>query len=243
MSDTNGEFTDFETVDADVVDAEVVEEPVVEAVEEPVVEVDESPLKAALDGDIPAGAAAAGAAVGAGAQGALDSIKNVVQGGMGTGAASNALDDAAAFIGPKADYYIPAFQKMDSSGSAISWNWSAFFFGVLWMLYRKMYLYALVIWGVTFLLGVLTGGAGFGLSILEAIGIGLFGNWLYKRKVEEELAAAAPLEPAARKAQLAERGGVTWIPVIILGVLTLLGILSACGIGACAALSGLGDSF
>ena len=240
-------FGDFEVVDAEV----VAEEPVVEAAPaaEPVVEaapvteeVAEEPVVAAAPVAAPASDVLndVGAAATAGAASAIDSIKRVATGGVGTGAASTQLDDAATFIGPKADYYIPAFQKMDATGSAISWNWAAFVFGLFWMLYRKMWLYALVIWGALFVIGLIPGiGAaldGF-LGIASWILFGLFGNWLYKRKVEEELAAAAHLEPAARKAQLASRGGITWIPVIVVGALTLIGFLSICGLTACAVFS------
>jgi len=237
--DAGAGFEEFQAAEAEVVDAEVVAEPVVEAapvteavVEEPVVP------------SVPAAAPAAdvlsdvGAAATAGAASAIDSIKNVVSGGVGTGAASNALDDAAAFIGPNADYYIPKFQEMDAKNSIISWNWAAFFGQVFWMLYRKMYLYAVVILIAEFILSSFL----FGIpALVSAVLFGLFGNWLYKRKVEEELAAAAHLEPAARKAQLAERGGITWVPVIIAAALVLIGILVTCAATGCAALASLGD--
>lgn len=36
--------------------------------------------------------------------------------------------------------YVKAFKRLDETGKH-TWNWAAFFFGELWMAYRKMYLY------------------------------------------------------------------------------------------------------
>ena len=48
-------------------------------------------------------------------------------------------EDLSAYVGTKADYYLPRFRRMARGGSSASWNWAAFFFGPLWLLYRKMY--------------------------------------------------------------------------------------------------------
>lgn len=48
-------------------------------------------------------------------------------------------EDLSAFVGTKADYYLPRFRRMARSGDSASWNWAAFFFCPLWLLYRKMY--------------------------------------------------------------------------------------------------------
>jgi hypothetical protein len=40
-------------------------------------------------------------------------------------------------------YYQRAFQHFEKGGK-VRWNWMAFFFNSLWMIYRRMYLYALV---------------------------------------------------------------------------------------------------
>ncbi len=48
-------------------------------------------------------------------------------------------EDLAAFVGAKSEYYLPRFRRIARNGSSASWNWAAFFFGPLWLLYRKMY--------------------------------------------------------------------------------------------------------
>jgi len=199
-------------VDEDVVDAEVVEDVVVD---EPVVE--EPVFETVVVDEVPG--------VGAGA-------------GVGNAASAPSFNDATTFIGKNAEYYIPQFQKMDATNSMISWNWAAALGNIWWMLYRKMYLYALIAWVANMVLNFLLPVAGLGSWIVTCVLFGLFGNWAYKKKVEEEL-AAAPLDPAARQAQLASRGGITWVPVIILGVVTLLGFLSLCALGAVLGLAGV----
>ena len=49
------------------------------------------------------------------------------------------MEDLAAVIGSKADYYLPRFRRMSRSGGNASWNWAAFFLSPLWLFYRKMY--------------------------------------------------------------------------------------------------------
>ena len=43
------------------------------------------------------------------------------------------------FIGPNAAYFIRKWQALDVGGRRNSWNWSALFFSIAWLSYRKMY--------------------------------------------------------------------------------------------------------
>lgn len=53
--------------------------------------------------------------------------------------------DLSAVVGTNTNYYLPRFRKMAKNNSSASWNWAAFFFGPLWLLYRKMYGLGIVI--------------------------------------------------------------------------------------------------
>ncbi len=57
----------------------------------------------------------------------------------------------------RAEYYEKAFDRLEKTGKH-TWNWSAFFGGITWLLYRKMYLYAFVLtimyFGMDVLLGI-----------------------------------------------------------------------------------------
>lgn len=52
----------------------------------------------------------------------------------------------AQFIGDNAEKYVPVFREFDKEGAhnKLSWHWPAFFFGFIWMAYRRMYAWALV---------------------------------------------------------------------------------------------------
>ena len=53
------------------------------------------------------------------------------------------IEYVEAAIGPRnTDYYLRKFERFGSSGGYVSWNWPAFFVPLLWMLYRKMWLWA-----------------------------------------------------------------------------------------------------
>jgi len=244
------EFVEGDVLDAEVVDAEVVdEEVIVEPVEivEPVVEevvVDEPVVEAVAEEvtvDAPTAAAVTADTIADTATSAVNTVTGAAKSLIEKGSISS-FDEAATFIGPNADYYIPRFQQIEASDSPISWNWAAFLFGIFWMLYRKMWLYALIIWGATLLLTLVTGGLGSFAWLLESVAFGVLGNWLYKKHVETELEKAAPLDPAARKAQLATRGGITWLPVIVVAVVSLIAILGICGLMSLAGLGSIADS-
>ncbi len=46
--------------------------------------------------------------------------------------------DYAAVVGPKAEYYIPRFRRIEENNGG-NWNWCAFLLAPYWLLYRKMY--------------------------------------------------------------------------------------------------------
>ncbi len=49
----------------------------------------------------------------------------------------------AAYTQSNAEYFIKVFEKIEN-GSAITWNWWAFFFPGIYLLYRRSYLYGLI---------------------------------------------------------------------------------------------------
>ena len=56
-------------------------------------------------------------------------------------------EDYTTFIGKNADKYLTKFKKFNVSGVdnfSATWHWPAFFVGFWWMLYRKLYLWALL---------------------------------------------------------------------------------------------------
>ncbi|RMD47584.1 MAG: DUF2628 domain-containing protein, partial [Aquificota bacterium] len=82
------------------------------------------------------------------------------------------------FVQKNADYYLQKWKLMAIKTSKISWNWSAFSFGVLWLAYRKMYLYAFFLF-ITSIIASVKPLLNFLSFIVFWIGLGMFGNYIY----------------------------------------------------------------
>jgi hypothetical protein len=54
--------------------------------------------------------------------------------------------DLAAFFGPQAETYLRVYDKMQPDGKnwVMSWSWSGFFAPMVWLFYRKLYLYGVL---------------------------------------------------------------------------------------------------
>jgi len=111
-------------------------------------------------------------------------------------------DDAAAFIGPNAEYYITQFQRIDEKELRKTWSWAGFFGGIWWSMYRKIFLYSL--------------GTEVSPSFVTPFGLAVYANWIYKQRVEDELVATAEFDPVARREHLKRRGGATIRPFILI---------------------------
>lgn len=96
---------------------------------------------------------------------------------------------------------------------AHSWNWAAFFFNVLWLFYRKMYVYGFI--GVISLLiiGEILDATGQNVSIGGlAIGyaLGLMGNNIYLYKMISNIRQQSQRSQSDLEQYLIEFGGVNW---------------------------------
>ncbi len=122
------------------------------------------------------------------------------------------------FVGERADYYIERFKKFEETGGAVSWNWAAFILGVVWMFYRKMHLYGIVIFtaliALGFFIAVLSPGnklLAFGLQLWVWFGFGAFGNYLYYTFVKNKVSQIENSFPdeKTQKIILAKSGGTS----------------------------------
>ncbi len=160
-------------------------------------------------------------------------------------------DALAAYVGPKnADYYAERFARFRSGGSKLSWSWPAFFVAAYWLLYRKMWLNALLYWvGLPVVLGALSVGvalvAGEAASTAFYYGayltitfilVPLFANYLYYRHAQRKVDKIAGMisSPERQSAELTRIGGTSNIVIIVLIVVSimLLGIIAAIAIPA-----------
>lgn len=128
-------------------------------------------------------------------------------------------EEVRVFVGKNSEYYLSTFRKFTVAGTetfAPTWNWSAFCFTFVWMLYRKMYLQS----AITFLIFCVPG-----LNILLHIVVGVVSNYLYCRHVVSKISdAKRTASPQTLFPALHQVGGVhSWaITVgIVVGVILI----------------------
>lgn len=138
-------------------------------------------------------------------------------------------EELKAYVGPRADVYLPRFERFSRHGSVrfdFSWNWPAFFAGAWWYLYRKMYGWALLDVGMSILFGWTVF-----VPLLWAAGRAVTGDFLYYLSADRKIRdarplsfAAAPPGDASHLPRLAREGGVhAWVPwVAVAGILLVV---------------------
>ena len=125
--------------------------------------------------------------------------------------AADAREVRERLIGSKTEYYLPRFEKMETLNSFTDWNWAAFFFGFWWMLYRKMYVFGAVALVVTELLSMLTIP---GLGLLVSLAVGVVGNFLYMKDINNRTDKAMDLQPEEREVYIQKNSGTGWAGVV-----------------------------
>ena len=133
--------------------------------------------------------------------------------------------DRALFVGLKYEsYYQAQFEKITPKIQYAGFNLAAFFLGVVWLFYRKMYSYGFMAIGlivvigiVEIFLGIESSGANIGL----AVAFGMFGNTLYRHHVDQQIAKTRQLGSGSVNTELENRGGTNLIAGSILLVIWL----------------------
>lgn len=184
-------------------------------------------------------------------QGAPASIPTAPEPASEASASDDELLDAA--IGPtNKSYYRPKFDRFAAGQGSVSWNWPSFFVTIFWMLYRRMYAYALLLIFVmpivlvmtAVVFGVIAGDDSVAVStyyllstVIGFIVIPMFANRLYYRHATRKIARAKAIY-SDKEDQLREvyrtggTGGAGIIVAVIFGGIMLIGILAAIAIPA-----------
>ena len=126
-------------------------------------------------------------------------------------------DEITLFIQNNENFYKRKFKKMDETGKSVSWNWAAFFMGIYWMVYRKMYFKA----GAFLLLSMVasyTPYIGSILNLCVLFGIAVYANALYKDHVENSIKKVSILFPEKKEEALEKIGGTNLPMTIGIGV-------------------------
>ncbi|MEL1135500.1 DUF2628 domain-containing protein [Desulfitobacterium sp. THU1] len=121
------------------------------------------------------------------------------------------------YIGKNADYYLRKWSKKTAPGTALSWNMAAFLFSALWVGYRQMYAYLVMLVGALLsadliYIFVLKMEPDVRITILISCLMGAFGNALYYRFVQNKILQlkAQDLEFEEMKRRAATAGGPNW---------------------------------
>ncbi|WP_207496025.1 DUF2628 domain-containing protein [Aridibaculum aurantiacum] len=137
----------------------------------------------------------------------------------------------SAYFKSDSDYYLTRLQQY-REGRKMSFNGYAFFFGVLWFMYRKMYVEAFIILFLIIVEGVieevLLESAGVpgssGVNVISTIVIasilGVIGNSLYMKKAQRVVAKAKEenTDEQSMLQYLQEKGGTSYSFVLLIVV-------------------------
>ena len=131
-------------------------------------------------------------------------------------------------------YYMDKWNRYKDNEKFTSWNWPAFFFTLVWFLYRKMYVYAAILFGFNFICSAVFSALDLeGLANLINLGVmvasALLANQLYIKnnikKINQLKKSIPNISSDTLERTLQSNGGITWVPVIIVSVLYFLFIL------------------
>jgi hypothetical protein len=131
----------------------------------------------------------------------------------------NREENFAAFVEKKSEYYLAKWDVFENSSEKVSWNWAAFFFSAYWMIYRKMYIPAILVFTGTRVFKyiiALGGGKSYRMTtLLVSVAIGLLGNWIYyvyaSRKIGDVADTAGTDDPSVIGRTLRDIGGTSWL--------------------------------
>ena len=131
------------------------------------------------------------------------------------------VDLLAVFVGDNYAFYARKWTVSDRFSGIFSWNWAAFFLGLFWLAYRKMYWHC----GIIIAAGLLFMGTAQVLQIppekmmqwqinaapIFSMLMGLFSNWMYRKHAERTIRqiTATYSDPEQRSLQLAQQGGAS----------------------------------
>ena len=129
------------------------------------------------------------------------------------------VNEVNLFIQRNQKFYEEKFKKMNDTGKSASWNWAAFFLGIYWMIYRKMYFKA----GAFFILSLVASSTPYIGGILNfavLVGIGIYANALYMDHVDGNIEKVKTLFSDNKEVIIKKIGG-TNLP-LALGVYTVV---------------------
>ncbi len=127
------------------------------------------------------------------------------------------------FILKNPEYYDMKFKQMDRTVNKRTWNWSAFLIPVSWLLYRKMYVQALIMFIVRGVLAFIP----FINIILNCaiyIGFGMYANSMYREHINKQFIEIELSGVENREMMIRKKGGTSIVlPIAIVVGAAIIG--------------------
>ena len=135
--------------------------------------------------------------------------------------ADTSLIEAA--IGTNQSYYLEHWRRMEAQNKSYDWNWPACLFNVFWFAFRKMWWPAVALGILWLVASVMMADPSnkamlrLGLVVLIAPSFvtGAFANRWYRTHVDRLVAATAGMDREQARAQLAAKGGVSALGLVV----------------------------
>jgi hypothetical protein len=136
------------------------------------------------------------------------------------------------FIGTNRDYYLSKWNRHKGKEWFVSWNWAGFFFGCLWLLYRKMYVLFFAIYFSIVFFSYFLPISGIGMAMLT----GMYGNAFYRRHTTRKIREIrSSVDPEHQERMIKEEGGTSVLAVF--GGIVLIVVITAIEIAVTSAIN------
>ena len=146
-------------------------------------------------------------------------------------------EELSLFLEKNQSYYLEKFNLIEKTGDKKAWNWCSFLIGGYWMLYRKMYVQAIIYIIANLILGCIPF-IGWALSLALCVGLGIFGNSLYLDHIKKTFTEISYADSNMRSALISKKGGTNLVLPILLAVIpVIIGIIASIFIGVMGSMS------
>lgn len=141
-------------------------------------------------------------------------------------------DEFVSFVGPKnTEYYLEKWEMYKDNEKFSSWNWPAFFLMVYWLLYRKMYKFAAILFAIELVVSFFLGSFAPIAFLVIRIGVGVYANQIYIKdsltKIRSVKKYSKNLSTDALYLRLSATGGTNLVaPLVLFGITAFVVILT-----------------
>ena len=136
-------------------------------------------------------------------------------------------EELSLFLEKNQSYYLEKFNLIEKTGDKKAWNWCSFLIGGYWMLYRKMYVQAIIYIIANLILGCIPF-IGWALSLALCVGLGILGNSLYLDHIKKTFTEISYADSNMRSALISKMGGTNLVIPILLAVIPVIIALITC---------------